>query len=111
MATMKPPQVPWTTAKLVPEALTHKLHVVEDPPLIRLLGRAKYVDMVVFGVAGWPPRVSHILAPYLHANFFLPQLSNPAFLSISILLALTLHFQCRGCLSIFLAACLHFQLL
>ena len=26
--------VPWTTAKLVPEATKHKLHVVEDPPLM-----------------------------------------------------------------------------
>jgi hypothetical protein len=56
------PQVPWTTAKLVPEALKHRLHVVEDPTLISLLGRQKFVDMVVFGVVGWQPGVSHIFA-------------------------------------------------
>lgn len=56
------PQVPWTTANLVPEALKHRLHVIEDPTLISLLGREKFVDMVVFGAAGWQPGVSHILA-------------------------------------------------
>jgi hypothetical protein len=52
------PHVPWTAAKLVPEALKHKLHVVEDPPLIQLFGRAKFVVMVVFGAAGWQQGVS-----------------------------------------------------
>ena len=56
------PQVPWTTAKLVPEALKHRLHVVEDPALISILGREKFADMVVFGAVGWQPGVSHILA-------------------------------------------------
>lgn len=58
-STLKP-QVPWTTANLVPEALKHRLHVVEDPALISLLGRPKFVDMVVFGAVGWQPGVSHI---------------------------------------------------
>lgn len=53
-------QVPWTTAKLVPEALKHRLHVLEDPPLIQLLGRAKFVSMVVFGAVGWQEGVSHV---------------------------------------------------
>ena len=52
-------QVPWTTAKLVPEALQHNLHVVEDPPLMQLIGRAKFVDMVVFGVSGFQHGVRH----------------------------------------------------
>jgi hypothetical protein len=50
-------QVPWTTAQLVPEALKHRLHVVEDPTLISLLGRQKFVNMVVFGALGWQPGV------------------------------------------------------
>lgn len=67
MATSVPKQqLPWTTAKLVPEALHHKLYVLEDPGLIALLGRAKFVEMVVFGVAGWQKGVSH-----LFAHFFL----------------------------------------
>ena len=53
-------QVSWTTAKLVPEALQHRLHVLEDPPLIQILGRAKFVDMVVFGPLGWQQGVSHL---------------------------------------------------
>lgn len=48
-------QLPWTTARLVPEALSHKLHVLEDPALIALLGRGKFVDMVVYGALGWQP--------------------------------------------------------
>lgn len=55
-------QVPWTTAKLVPEALKHRLHVVEDPALISLLGRKKFVDMVVFGAVGWQPGVRHFIS-------------------------------------------------
>lgn len=34
--------------------------MVKDPALISLLGRSKFVDMVVFGVVGWQPGVSHI---------------------------------------------------
>ena len=60
-------QLPWTTAKLVPEALKHRLHVLEDPALIALLGRPKFVEMVVFGAAGWQQGVSH-----LFAYFFAP---------------------------------------
>jgi hypothetical protein len=52
-------QLPWTTAKLVPEALKHRLHVVEDPTPISLLGRKKFVDLVVFGAAGWQLGVRH----------------------------------------------------
>ena len=55
---LKLQQLPWTTAKLVHEALQHRLHVVEDPALIALLGRTKFVDMVVFGVPGWQHGVS-----------------------------------------------------
>lgn len=75
------PHVPWTAAKLVPEAMKHKLHVVEDPPLIQLLGRAKFVDMVVFGVAGWQEGVSFFslhLSISVFSCFLLP-LSIPPF--------------------------------
>ena len=63
MATSAPKHqlLPWTTAHLVPEALRHSLHVVEDPALMKLLGRSKFVDMVVFGASGWQPGVSHLL--------------------------------------------------
>lgn len=50
--------VSWTTAKLVPEALKHHLHVVEDPTMIHLLGRAKFVELIVFGPVGWQEGVS-----------------------------------------------------
>ena len=68
MATSAPKHqlLPWTTAQLVPEALRHSLHVVEDPALMKLLGRSKFVDMVVFGASGWQPGVSHLL----HFVFF-----------------------------------------
>lgn len=62
--------LPWTTAKLVPEALKHRLHVVEDPALISLLGRKKFVDMVVFGAVGWQPGVSVFLARTSCDNLF-----------------------------------------
>lgn len=58
--------LPWTTAKLVPEALKHRLHVVEDPAMIHLLGRAKFVELIVFGPVGWQQGVS-----FLHLSFFL----------------------------------------
>ena len=61
--------VAWTTAKLVPEALQHRLHVLEDPPLIQILGQAKFVDMVVFGPVGWQQGVSH-LCDYRLPTFF-----------------------------------------
>ena len=46
-------KMPWTTARLVQEALDIGLHVVEDPPMIKLLGRTKFVDLVVKGTVGW----------------------------------------------------------
>ena len=49
--------VPWTTAKLVPEALKRRLHVVEDPAMIHLLGRVKFVELAVFGLVGWQKKV------------------------------------------------------
>jgi hypothetical protein len=58
--------VSWTTAKLVPEALKHSLHVVEDPTMIHLLGRAKFLELIVFGPVGWQKGVS-----FLHFNCFL----------------------------------------
>ena len=67
---LKQQQLPWTTTKLVPEALKHRLHVVEDPTLIALLGRSKFVDMVVFGPLGWQHGVSNI-----PCNFFVFQKS------------------------------------
>lgn len=82
-STMKQ-QVPWTTAKLVPEALKHKLHVVEDPALINMLGRAKFVDMVVNGVVGWQQGVN-LLHSSLHSSFFLLPLSNSPFCLLSVL--------------------------
>jgi hypothetical protein len=42
-------KMPWTTARFVQEALDLGLHVVEDPPMIKLLGRAKFVDLVLIG--------------------------------------------------------------
>ena len=69
------PQVPRRTAKLVPEALKHKVHVVKDPALIQLLGRSKFVDMVVFNVVGWQQGVSHLFASSLQFYFFLLPLS------------------------------------
>jgi hypothetical protein len=51
--------------------LKHRLHVVEDPALISLLGRPKFVDMVVFGAVGWQPGVSHIFFPFLLKIMFL----------------------------------------
>ena len=74
MATSAPKHqlLPWTTAHLVPEALRHSLHVVEDPALMKLLGRSKFVDMVVFGASGWQPGVSHLLDLFFfcaHCNF------------------------------------------
>ena len=42
----------WTTARLVQEALDIGLHVVEDPPMIKLLGRTKFVDLVVKDTVG-----------------------------------------------------------
>lgn len=45
--------VSWTIARFVAEALDHRLHVVEDPRMIKLLGRVKFVDLVVFGNVGW----------------------------------------------------------
>jgi hypothetical protein len=65
-------QVPWTTAKLVPEALKHRLYVVEDPTLISLLGRKKFLDMVVFGALGWQPGVSHYIVCHSCSLFLLP---------------------------------------
>ena len=62
-------QVPWTTAKLVPEALKHRLHVVEDPTLISLLGRTKFVDMVVFGTINWQPGVRHFIFSYFFGTW------------------------------------------
>ena len=53
MAIVVGAKVPWTTARLVQEALDLGLHVVEDPPMIKLLGRTKFVDMVVRGTVGW----------------------------------------------------------
>ena len=61
-------QVHWTTANLVPEALQHRLYVVEDPTLIALLGRTKFVDMVVFGALGWQPGVSHSIVIILSCS-------------------------------------------
>ena len=46
-------KMPWTTARLVQEALDIGLHVVEDPPMIKLLGRTKFVDLVVKDTVGW----------------------------------------------------------
>jgi hypothetical protein len=70
-STLKQQQLPWTTAKLVPEALQQRLHVVEDPALIALLGRSKFVDMVVFGAPGWQHGVS-IYHPYCLGCFSFP---------------------------------------
>ena len=53
MAPIAGAKVPWTTARLVQEALDIDLHVVEDPPMIKLLGRTKFVDLVVKGTVGW----------------------------------------------------------
>jgi type III secretion system FlhB-like substrate exporter len=53
MALVVGAKVSWTTARLVVEALDHGLHVVEDPLMIKLLGRTKFVDLVVFGIVGW----------------------------------------------------------
>ena len=45
--------VPWTIVKLVQEALDIGLHVVKDPPMIKLLEHTKFVDLVVKGTVGW----------------------------------------------------------
>jgi hypothetical protein len=58
--------VSWTTAKLVPEALKHSLHVVEDSAMIHLLGRAKFMELIVFSPVGWQEGVS-----FLHFSIFL----------------------------------------
>ena len=46
-------KVPWTTARFVQKALDLGLHVVGDLPMIKLLGRTKFVDLVVRGTIGW----------------------------------------------------------
>ena len=53
MAPVVGAKVPWITARLVQEALDLGLHVVEVPPMIKLLGRTKFVDLVVRGTVGW----------------------------------------------------------
>ena len=62
-------QLPWTTAKLVPEVLQHRLHVLEDPALNAFLGRPTFVEMVVFGAVGWQQGVSHLFAFFLEKKF------------------------------------------
>lgn len=46
-------QVLWTTARLFMQALDCRLHVVEGPQMIQLLGNVKFVDLVVSGAMGW----------------------------------------------------------
>lgn len=75
---LKQQQLPWTTAKLVPEALLQRLHVVEDPALIALLGRSKFVDMVVSGAPGWQHGVSIYLFPFrVNGDFVFPSIPAP----------------------------------
>lgn len=54
--------VSWTTTKLIPEALKQHLHVLEDPGMIKLLGRAKFMELVIFGNVGWQERVRKFIA-------------------------------------------------
>ena len=56
--------VPWTIVRLVQEALDIGLHVVKDPPMIKLLEHTKFVDLVVKGTVGWHEGVRTL-------NFFL----------------------------------------
>ena len=74
-------QVLWTIAKLVPEALKHRSSSGIDPALIQLLGREKFVEMVVFGVVGWQQGVSHLFPINGWPNFvFLAfSLQNPSY--------------------------------
>lgn len=53
MALIVETKVSWTTAILVQEALDFGLHVIEDPPIIKFLGRTKFVDLVIKGTVGW----------------------------------------------------------
>ena len=43
-------KVSWTTTRLVAEALDHGFHVVKDPPMIKPLGRTKFVELVVLAL-------------------------------------------------------------
>lgn len=53
MAPTNRAKVSWTIARLVAEVLDHGLHVVEDPPMIKLFGHTKFMKLVVFGIVGW----------------------------------------------------------
>ena len=53
MASIVGAKVPWTIVMLVQEALDLGLHIVEDPPMIKLLGCTKFVDLVVKATVGW----------------------------------------------------------
>jgi len=59
---VRKPRTKFSDANLVPEALEHKLNVLEDPPLISLLGREKFVELAVFGRLGWQNEVSDHIA-------------------------------------------------
>ncbi len=49
---VRKPRTKFSDANLVLEALEHKLNVLEDPPLISLLGREKFVELAIFGRLG-----------------------------------------------------------
>jgi hypothetical protein len=53
MAPIVGAKVSWTTARFVQEALDLGLHVVEDAPMVKLIGRTKFIDLVVRGTVGW----------------------------------------------------------
>jgi hypothetical protein len=73
-------KVPWTTARLVQEALDVGLHVVEDPAMVKLLGRTKFVDLVVRGTVGWQEGVrSFRFSNKLAFNYKLAYLSSLVF--------------------------------
>jgi hypothetical protein len=77
MAPVVGAKVPWTTARLVQEALDLGLHVVEDP-MIKLLGRTKFVDLVVRGTVGWQEGVRTLRFSYTfkHACYLASLVSN-----------------------------------
>ena len=68
MAPVVGAKVPWTIAKLVQEALDLSLHVVEDPPMIKLLRCTKFVDLVVRGTVGWQEGVRTLGADLWHTK-------------------------------------------
>ena len=72
MAPIVGAKVSWTIARLVIEVMDHGLHVIKNPPMIKLFGHTKFVGLVVFGTVGWQEGVRTLSFSYTFKLAYYP---------------------------------------